>query len=213
MPRPTRTLRVREPAGGCKFASVKERRSFVAGVAGLCWPRLREPLDFFFAIALLHHFHEVTHFVNHAAHRRRILAFHHLMQSPQAKAPDGLAHVIGAADKADHPFDVHGAGVLFSFFLRSHPLLSVAATFSFSLAGLPLISSTVFERVSATWAASFKPRSAAKVALITLCGFDVPMDFVSTLVMPATCITLRTGPPAITPVPSEAGFNSTCAEP
>src|SRR5215471_12212200 len=93
MPRPTRTLRVREPAGGCKFASVKERRSFVAGVAGLCWPRLREPLDFFFAIALLHHFHEVTHFVNHAAHRRRILAFHHLMQSPQAKAPDGLAHV------------------------------------------------------------------------------------------------------------------------
>src|SRR5215472_601935 len=213
IPRPTRTLRVREPTGGCKFASVKERCSFVAGVAGLCWPRLRVPLDFFFGIALLHHFHEVPHFVDHSAHRRRILAFHHLMQPPQAEAADGLAHVIGAADKADHPFDLHGAGVFFGLFLRSHPLLSVAATFSFSLAGLPLISSTVFERVSATCAASFKPSSAAKVALITLCGLEVPMDFVSTLVMPATCITLRTGPPAITPVPSEAGLSNTCAEP
>ncbi len=44
-------------------------------------------------------------------------------------------------------------------------------------------------------------------------GFDVPSDLVSTLVIPATCITLRTGPPAITPVPSGAGFSKTCAEP
>src|SRR5260370_12298405 len=90
MPRPTRTVRIREPAGGCKFASVKERCSFDAGVAGLCWPRLRGRLAVFFAIALLHHFHEVPHLVNHAANRRRVLPLDHLMQSPQAQAADRL---------------------------------------------------------------------------------------------------------------------------
>src|SRR5215467_2252193 len=212
MPRPTRTLRMREPAGGCKFASVNELRSFVVGVAGLCCPRLRGRLAVFFAIPLLHHFHEMPHFVNHAANGRRVLALDHLMQSPQAQAANRLAHVIGAADKADHPFDFHVAGAFFgSFLLRAHALLSLMA--AFSLTGLPLISSTVFDRVSATCATSFSPSSAAKVALTTLCGLEVPMDFVSTLLIPATCITLRTGPPAITPVPSPAGFRSTCAEP
>src|SRR5207245_10271928 len=230
IPRPTRTLRWGEPARGCKFASVNERRSFDAGFAGLCWPRLRTPLgplELFFAIALLHHFHEVSHLVDHAAHRRRVLALNHLMHSPQAEAADGLTHIIGAADKADHPFDLYLAAGLLAVMVRpvvgldgsscsrhffaSHQSPSLAA--AFSLGGLPLISSTVFERVSATCAISFKPRSAAKVALTTLCGCDLPIDFVSTLVIPATCITLRTGPPAITPVPSDAGFSNTCAEP
>jgi hypothetical protein len=35
-------------------------------------------------------------------------------------------------------------------------------------------------RDSATFAASFRCSSASNVALITLCGFDVPRDFVST---------------------------------
>src|SRR5437762_6133700 len=101
------------------------------------------------AIGLLHHFHEVAHLVNHAAHRRRVLALHHLLQSPQAQAADGLTHVIGAANEADHPLDLHVAGTFRgSFLLRGHALLSPTA--AFSLAGLPLISSTVFERVSAT---------------------------------------------------------------
>src|SRR6266446_216640 len=214
MPRPTRTLRLREPVGGCKFASVNERRPFDAGFAGLCCPRLLAslgPLKLFLAIALLHHFHEVPHLVNHAAHRRRVLALDHLMHSPQAEAADGLTHIIGAADKADHPLDLHHAAGLLAVVLRAviglggsfharhffsgHQAPSVPA--AFSLGGLPLISSTVFERVSATCAMSFKPSNAAKVALTTLCGFDVPIDFVSTLVIPATCITLRTGPPSV----------------
>ena len=48
---------------------------------------------------------------------------------------------------------------------------------------------------------------------MTLCGFEVPIDFVSTLEMPATSITARTGPPAMIPVPSDAGLSSTCPEP
>src|SRR5438105_6826752 len=155
---------------------------------------------------------DLTHLVNHAAHRRRVLALHHLMQSSQTETANGLAHVVGAANEADYPLDLHVAGAFSGgFLLRGHALLSPTA--AFSLAGLPLISSTVFERVSATCAASFKPSKAANVALTTLCGLDVPMDFVSTLVIPATCITFLTGPPAITPVPSPAGFNRTCAEP
>src|SRR6266478_3463468 len=136
------------------------------------------------------------------------------MHPAQSESADGLAHVIGAADEADHPFHFHGAAGLLGvgFFPGNHQLASLTAAFC-SLGCLPLISSTVLERVSATCAASFKLSSAAKVALTTLCGLEVPSDLVSTLVIPATCMTLRTGPPAMTPVPSGAGFNKTCAEP
>src|SRR3984893_13571232 len=60
---------------------------------------------------------------------------------------------------------------------------------------------------------SFSRKSASKVALITLWVFDVPMDLVSTLEIPATSITARTGPPAMIPVPSGAGFSITWPEP
>src|SRR5580765_4369929 len=104
------------------------------------------------------------------------------MHSAQSQPADGLAHVIGATDEADHPFHFHGAAGLLvrgGFFLGSHQLASLPAAFC-SLGGRPLISSTVLERVSATWATSFKPSNAAKVALTTLCGFDVPSDLVRT---------------------------------
>src|SRR5258708_30181601 len=137
------------------------------------------------------------------------------MHPAQTESANGLPHVIGATDEADHPFLFCGAAgflALGGFFTGDHYLASLPAAFC-SFGGLPLISSTVLERVSATCATSFKPSSAAKVALTTLCGFEVPSDLVSTLVIPATCITLRTGPPAITPVPSEPGLSKTCAEP
>jgi hypothetical protein len=41
-------------------------------------------------------------------------------------------------------------------------------------------SSAPLPRFSATLAASFRCKSASNVALITLCGFDVPNDFVNT---------------------------------
>src|SRR5438477_9980737 len=102
MPRPTRTLRMREPVGGCKFASVKERCSFDAGLAGLCRPRLRGRLAVFFAMPLRHHFPEVPDLVNPAAHRRRVLALHHFMQTSHAGPAHGLAPVVGAASEAGY---------------------------------------------------------------------------------------------------------------
>src|SRR5580765_3232581 len=47
------------------------------------------------------------------------------------------------------------------------------------------------------------------VALTTLCGLCEPMDLVSTLGIPTAVMTACTGPPAMTPVPSGAGFSRT----
>src|SRR5215471_18550944 len=151
----------------------------------------------------------MAHLVDHAAGFRRVLALDNLMQAPQAEPANRLAHIVSAADRADHPFHSNRAfgGV---FLLRRHRASPAACSAFFAR---PVISSTVLVRVSATCAASFNPSSAANVALTTLCGLEVPSDLVSTFVIPATCITLRTGPPAITPVPSGAGLSSTCAEP
>jgi hypothetical protein len=65
----------------------------------------------------------------------------------------------------------------------------------------------------ATSARSRNCTSASKVALITLCGLGEPRLLVSTFCTPAEVITARTAPPAITPVPSGAGFSSTWPEP
>jgi hypothetical protein len=67
-------LRFREPLGGFKLESPIATGAPALGADF----RLFET---FFAIALLHDFHEVAHFVNHAAHRRRVLALDHLMHS------------------------------------------------------------------------------------------------------------------------------------
>src|SRR6188508_3875960 len=51
--------------------------------------------------------------------------------------------------------------------------------------------------------------NALKVAFTTLCGLEDPFDFANTLCTPALSNTARIAPPAITPVPGEAGFNNT----
>ena len=45
------------------------------------------------------------------------------------------------------------------------------------------------------------------VALITLCGFEVPIDLATISFTPNTSQTARTGPPAIIPVPFYAALN------
>ena len=46
-----------------------------------------------------------------------------------------------------------------------------------------------------------------------MCGLEEPCDFESTLCTPTASSTARTAPPAITPVPAEAGFKNTRAPP
>src|SRR5262249_48591961 len=90
MPRPTRTLRWREPRGGRSDSSPTDFFSAA----------------FFFAMNLVHHFHEMAHFVDHAASFRRVPALDNLIEAAQAEPANCLAHVVRAADKADHPFDL-----------------------------------------------------------------------------------------------------------
>jgi hypothetical protein len=54
---------------------------------------------------------------------------------------------------------------------------------------------------------------ASMVAFTALWGLWDPRHLVRTFLMPATSTTARTGPPAMTPVPSEAGFYKTLPEP
>src|SRR5713226_7649589 len=113
MPRPTRTLRWREPRGGRSVSRLKRLRvSFLALLA----VRFDFFLTIFLAIKLFHHFHEMPHFVDHALSFGRILALDHLVQSAQAKPANRLTHVIGTADEADYPLDLDRAscsGLLF----------------------------------------------------------------------------------------------------
>src|SRR5439155_1945169 len=133
-------------------------------------------LTIFLAMTLVHHFHEVPHLMDHTLRFRCVLALDHLMQTAQAQPTNRLPHVIGAADKADHPFDLDRAFRSGLFLCCHYSPAAFSAFFS-----RPVISSTVLVRVSATCAASFNPSSAEKVAFTTLCGLEVPSDFVSTL--------------------------------
>src|SRR3546814_4758729 len=57
---------------------------------------------------------------------------------------------------------------------------------------------------------SFRPRSVARTRLI---GLREPLALASTSLTPTASSTARIAPPAITPVPSDAGCMYTCAAP
>lgn len=65
----------------------------------------------------------------------------------------------------------------------------------------------------ATVLASLSSNKAFKVALTKLWGFDEPLDFARTSLTPALSNTALIAPPALTPVPFEAGFINTCEPP
>src|SRR5947207_14259497 len=109
--------------------------------------------------------------MNHSAHGGGIFALDDLVQTAQPETSNRLPHVISAANEADHPLHANSAGglVVISFFLDGHQLASLTAAFC-SFGWRPLISSTDFESVSATCAASFMLSNAVKIALTTLWG-------------------------------------------
>src|ERR1700683_4125092 len=132
---------------------------------------------------LLHQRHQMRNLFDHAAKSGRVGPLDHLIDFAQPEASHDLLVLLGSADGAAHEFDSD---------LAFHHSLSTARP-----------------RISATAFLSRNCSSALMVAFTTLCGLCDPIDFVSTLGIPAACTTARTGPPAITPVPSGAGFSST----
>lgn len=59
----------------------------------------------------------------------------------------------------------------------------------------------------------FELERPSRVALTMLIGLEEPRDLVRMFLMPAIARTARTGPPALTPVPSAAGFMTTLPAP
>src|SRR3954447_24340222 len=74
---------------------------------------------------------------------------------------------------------------------------------------VPRTSATESPRSRATSSGERRFSSAVMVALTRLIGFCEPRDFDRTSRIPASSSTARTPPPAMTPVPSEAGFRKT----
>src|ERR1700676_3956375 len=122
-------------------------------------------------------------FLHHAAEPGCIRPHHHLIDFAQAQTPDNHLVLLRRADRTAHQLD-----------------LDLAFHYAFSGAS---------PRISRMATLSRNCSRATTVAFTTLCGLCVPIDFVSTLGIPTACMTARTGPPAITPVPSLAGFNNT----
>src|ERR1051326_6764811 len=148
---------------------------------------------------LLHHFHEVRDLRDHAANFFRVDALRdavHLAETERAKR---LAHFDRAADAAANLTDANLLRVALLRLRRAHASPSAAAS---APPRRLLYSSSLRSCLSAS-----------NVALTTLCGFAVPSDLVRMFWMPADSRIARTGPPAMTPVPSDAGLSRTFPAP
>ncbi len=75
------------------------------------------------------------------------------------------------------------------------------------------MSLTFLPRRAATARGLTERSSASKVALIMLCGLDVPTDFATTSCTPSASKIARIGPPAMMPVPTGAARTTTSPAP
>src|SRR5579863_8160671 len=163
---------------------------------------------------LLHKLHQMRHLGYHATNGLRVRTLNHLVQPGESQSLDHQLLFHRGTNGGAHPFQLDLSTARIRF-LRRHSLSLVIHNWPRTPGPLPLPynSCAVLPRISATLSRLFSCFSASNVALITLCGLVVPMDFVSTFCTPADVITARTAPPAITPVPSGAGFSRTLPEP
>src|SRR5688572_27135277 len=133
---------------------------------------------------------------DHAAHRSRVDTFGDAVDLAEAERFERLAHFDRAGDPAAHLADAD----------RLTAVLDLAHASAPSVASSP-------PRRALYCSAVRSSLSASNVALTTLCGLAVPSDLVRMFWMPADSRMARTGPPAMTPVPSEAGLSRTCPAP
>src|SRR4051794_16701881 len=148
----------------------------------------------------LNDLYQVRNLRHHAANGRIVRPLDHLIQSCETQSLDYQFLLYRSANRGTHPLQMKFRATACVFFLGQF----VRHDYS---------SSTDLPRMAATSLRFFKCFSASNVALMTLCGLVVPIDFVSTFWIPAEVMTARTAPPAMTPVPSGAGFSSTRPEP
>src|SRR5688572_27634231 len=142
------------------------------------------------------HGHQMGNRIDHAANLRPIFPDRLVTDPLQTQGPQCVPLVLLASDRATHLADLQ---------LRHHePTVSRALS---SAAGAT--SSTALPRRLATDSGCSRLCNAATVACTTLMALAEPSDFASTSRTPAHSSTARAEPPAITPVPGEAGRRST----
>src|SRR5438270_11936693 len=144
---------------------------------------------------LFDHLHEVRDAGDHAARFGRVDARRHPVHLSEAEGTKRLAHVARATDAAADLLDLNH---LLGRFFRSGRAHSAPSSTPRSVLYCASLRSC--------W-------SASNVALTTLCGLAVPSDLVRMFWIPADSRMARTGPPAMTPVPSEAGLSITLPAP
>src|ERR1700730_10734526 len=132
--------------------------------------------------------------LHHTAKAWSVGPLNDLVQLSQSQSAHDFLVFHGRADRAVDQLDPD-----FAFHFLGHHMGAIPYH----------ILSTATPRISATAFLSRNCSRALMVAFTTLCGLCEPIDFVSTLGIPAACTTARTGPPAITPVPSGAGLSNT----
>src|SRR5215472_470686 len=98
MPRPTRTLRCRDPRGGFKFDR------FTA-----MWPSTFWRATSVARTRLLFHSHQMANLENHSANGRRVVPLDDLIQAAESESANRLPQVLRAGDEAFHPFDFQNA--------------------------------------------------------------------------------------------------------
>src|SRR5260221_7470540 len=153
--------------------------------------------------------HQVLHLVDHPAHRRRILERAAAVPLVETKPLQGGLLVMAAPDRA--PGLHHRDGLLAGLLVRGR--LGHHAVSRASASRRPRISATFLPRRAATARGLVRWLSAANVALIMLCGFELPTDLATTSCTPSASKIARIGPPAMMPVPGLAARTMTLPAP
>src|SRR4051794_9720627 len=163
--------------------------------------------------------------MDHAAQLRRVLALHRLADPAQAERAQRVAlapvGAVGGPDLGDdqaHTASLRSAPVWASLGPRASATTSggssdSSAVSASGLAPRPRTLSTDRPRSAATSSGLRRSCRPEMVALTRLIGFCEPSDLERMSWIPASSSTARTPPPAITPVPGDAGFKNTRPDP
>src|SRR4051794_20367778 len=161
----------------------------------------------------------MAHGVDHPAQRLGVRALHRLADAPQAERAQRVAlTAVGAVGRLHLGDDERAHAVTSS-------VVSASASAGASSAGGSTTGGWAGGDDNPSTLSTDRPRSAAIssglrrswrpaiVALTRLIGFWEPSDFERMSWIPASSSTARTPPPAMTPVPGDAGLRNTRPEP
>src|SRR5258708_21609834 len=149
---------------------------------------------------------QVLLLADHAARCGRGFERAGAMPLVEPEADQRPALTVLAPDRAADLGHAHSLGLL--FLLGRHACYSLA-----SPSRRPMRSLTFLLRRWATARGEVTTERAAKVALIMLCGLEVPIDFATTSDTPSASKMARIGPPAMMPVPGAAVRSTTWPAP